>query len=243
MDKSVKLRLRIDYKAMKYFNVYNLKYKKKFFLYYIALIVICVGAGVATIITKNYFLSVLFGIFAIYLIYQLLNVEKIIDRQISSYFHVNRPIEQNIEINDENIIITSVNNPERVITYEWVHITSIHEIPQYYFLFLNKQPILLSKDEQDIIEGSQEELAKIIHEKAAAKPYKVVNKEIIHGDVTFDYPDYDAMMNNQDFQDAEEVETEDPDFDKAEEIKVEVDNLEDVEEAGNPEPEENKEND
>src|SRR5690554_2054682 len=118
MEKSVKLKLRIDYKAMKYFNIYNLKYKRKFYLYYLILIAICIGGCVATIISKSYFLSVLFGLFGIYLIYQLLNVEKMIDRQITAYFQHHRPIEQEIMIDEENITISSPRNPEKELAYE-----------------------------------------------------------------------------------------------------------------------------
>lgn len=227
MERNVKLKLRIDYKAMKYYNVYNLKYKKKFIWVYIFLILVCIGASVAMAITKSYLIAVLFAAFAAYLGYQTINLEKMIDRQIVAYFQRNRPIEQNIEINDEFITISSIAHPDKTINYEWIHITEIHEIPQYYFLFIKKQPIIISKDPEDVLEGSQEMLAEIIKEKAAGKPYKVTNKEIAKNNVDFEYPNYDEFQEEH-IEEAEVVENE------AEEIKVEVDNPEDVEEAGNP---------
>lgn len=237
MEKNVTIKNIIDFKAMKYFNMYNLRYKKKFIWVYIVLIVICIGSGVATLIAQNYLLAVLFGIFAIYLVYQTLNMEKMIDRQITAYFQRSRPIEQVLEIDEEKIDISSPYNPEKVITYEWIHITQIHEIPEYFFLFAGKQPLIIAKDPNLVLEGSYDDLLEIINEKIESKPYKKVDKQIVKNEITFVHPNYDEMEAAQhvELESEETVEAEvDPDFDEAEEIEVEIDTDENVEEAGKP---------
>lgn len=193
MNKKVKTTLRIDYKAMKYYNMYNLIYRRHFNIFYVAITVLCFAGAALNFIgfipavnkKPDLLLGIIFIIFALYFIYQLLNLEKIIDRNISQYFHNRNVIEQEMEIDEENIIIRSKDDPTKVVSYEWIHVTQIHEINQFYFLYLGKQPLIISKDPNDIIEGTYEDLVEILNEKIKGKPYKKITKEIVKKPITF----------------------------------------------------------
>lgn len=112
----MKLRLQIDYKAMKYYNMYNLIYRKKFIWFYIILTVVCALGSVFSFLGNklpisksepNMMLGIIFLLFIVYLIYQTANLEKTIDRNITNYFYNRRPIEQDLVINEETITISS----------------------------------------------------------------------------------------------------------------------------------------
>lgn len=227
MNKSIKLRLRIDYKAMKYFNMYNFIYRKRFFVLYIILAVVCVLGSAASFIGNkvsflksepNMFLGVIFLLFALYLVYQSFSLEKMIDRNITNYFFNRRPVEQDLTITDESITISSPTDPEKFVTYDWIQITNIHEINQYYYLFIGKQPIIVDKSIDAVIEGNHQDLFDIINDQISRKPYKKVDKEIVKHPITFVHQE-----EAEDVMNAEEVEVvEDEKTETAEEIKVEV---------------------
>ena len=229
MKRTVKLRLRIDFKAMKYFNMYNLKYKKKFMWFYIGMIILCIGAGAVTIYQKQYILGIVFAVFALYLIYQTVKMESMIDRQIANYFYQRRPVEQVLEIDDEKIKISSPKDPEKSVEYDWLQVTAIHEIPQYFYLFLNKQPLIVDKDENMILEGNHQD---IIYEKTSGKPYKKIEKEIVKNPITFVHPEFDEEEEKAGDLEVHEIETvEDAVVNEetdVEEIPVEVEDKKEV---------------
>lgn len=233
MERKVKLKLRIDYKAMKYYNMYNLLYRKRFVWFYIFLALVCLagafisvaGAVIPGFKDPNYILGVIFTLFTAYLIYQTINLENIIDRNITNYFMSRKPVEQDLTITEESIIIASPTDPEKAVTYDWVNIGKIYEIKQYFYLFLGKQPIIVDKDPEAILEGSYEDLVSIIMEKAKVKPYKKTDKQVVKKPITFVHEDFPVDIVEE--NDVEKLE-------EAEEIKVEVDDAF-VEEAGNPE--------
>ena len=235
MEKSIKLRLRIDYKAMKYYNMYNLLYRKRFVLFYIILAVVCVLGSAASFIGNNVpflksepnlMLGVIFLLFTIYLVYQSVNLEKTIDRNIVNYFYNRNPIEQDLTITDETITISSPTDPEKSVIYDWIQVTNIHEINQYYYLYLGKQPIIVDKSAEAVLEGNHEDLFAIINEKASVKPFKRVDKEIVKTPITYVHQSF-----VEEVEEAEEVEVE-----EVEEIKVET--QDNIEEAGNTEEKE-----
>lgn len=218
MEKKIKMTLRIDYKAMKYYNMYNLIYRRRFNLFYIGLAVLCFAGAVLNFIgyipginkEPSPLYGVLFLIFVGYFVYQIANLEKIIDRNISQYFYNRNPIEQIMEISEENITITSKSDPTKVVVYEWIHVTNIHEINQYYYLFLGKQPLIISKDPADIIEGTEEILKEIIDEKIKLKPYKKVEKEVVKTPITYVHQIFEEEVKQAEpaevVEDAKEVE-------------------------------------
>lgn len=229
MERNVKLRLRIDFKAMKYFNIYNLKYKKKFMWFYIGMILICLGLGVTTIIQKQTILGVVFGVFAIYLIYQTVKMENMIDRQIANYFMNRRVDEKVIEITDEKIKIVSPSNPDQFIEYDWIQITAIHEIPEYFYLFINKQPLIVDKDPNMILEGNHQDLLDIIEDKIKGKPYKKIEKNIVRNPITYIHQEFEEEELNAEDADVSEIETVEAEI--VEEIPVEVEDTENKEEV------------
>lgn len=227
MERSVKLRLRIDFKAMKYFNMYNLKYRKKFIWFYIAMIIVCIGLGVLTVLQEQTILGIVFGLFAVYLIYQTIRMENMIDRQIANYFYNRRPIEQVIEITDERIIISSPTDPSRMSEYDWITITAIHEIPQYFYLFINKQPLIVDKDENMILEGNHQDLIDIIMEKVQGKPYKKIEKEIVRNPITYVHQEFSEEEHHAAEADVTDVQT----VEDVQEIPVEVEDENNKEEV------------
>lgn len=192
--KKIKMTLRIDYKAMKFYNMYNLIYRKHFLWFYVALAFLClVGAliNVAPLVITswtrepNVLLAAIFLLFTGYLIYQITNLEKIVDRNISQYFYNRNPIEQYMTITEESITIASPSDPAKQVTYDWISVTKIHEIREYYYLYLGKQPIIIAKDPNVILEGEYDDLIAIVQEKIKGKPYKKVDKIIVRRPITF----------------------------------------------------------
>jgi hypothetical protein len=233
MERNVKLKIRIDYKAMKYYNMYNLIYRKKFVWFYIGLALVCLAASLSSIfINKNTVLAVVFGLFALYLIYQTFNLEKLIDRNITGYFYNRRPIEQDLSVNDESLTVTNPKDPSKFVTYDWLQVTMVHEIPQYFYLFMGKQPLIIEKNPESIIEGTYQDLLDIIMEKASGKPYKKVEKNVVKKPITFVHPEFDE----EEVQEADL--TSGNAHEEAEEIRVEVQEAQNVEEAGNSKEEE-----
>lgn len=239
MERKVKMKLRIDFKAMKYYNMYNLLYRKYFGWVYIVLALVCLagafisvaGSFIPGIKEPNYLLGVIFVLFFVYLIYYVLNLEKVIDRNIANYFMTRQPIEQDMTITDETITISSPIDPTKSVSYDWVNISKIHEIPQYYYLYLGKQPIIVDKDPEMILEGNYDDLMEIIKEKISVKPYRLIDKQIVKKPITFVH---EPMNPDQQMFDEAEVVKDESNNEQVEEIKVEVKDAS-VEEAGNPE--------
>lgn len=184
---NIKIKTKYDYKTMKYLNLYLMKYKRKTVLLYIVLIVMALGAGTYLFLSSlgsetgpNYLWPVLFGVIALYTVYQLLSIEKSLDKHLKNYFQTKPLLEVTIELNEENVIETISTRPNEAQKYDWAFVQAIDEIPGYYFLFMNNNtPIVLDKSEDALLEGSFEDLAALIKEKCETKPYKFVNKEIV----------------------------------------------------------------
>ena len=147
---------------------------------------------VYSIIVKTYVVVALMGVFALYLVYQMLSIEKTIDRQLTSHFMRRRPQVQEYTFTDEGITVNPADGGDP-INYEWVYVTHIYQIPQFYYLYLGKQPIIVDRNEDMIIEGTKEDLEGIIATQATKKPFKSLDKNILKEPVEFNYPDYDAM--------------------------------------------------
>lgn len=239
MEKNVKVRLKLDYKAMKYYNMYNLLYRKHFVWVYVILIVVCVIGAIFSFLgdklgfiksEPNVTIAVIFALFAAYLVYQVLTLEKTIDRNITNYFYNHNPYEQDIVINDETITFCSVKDPSQTVVHDWLEISQIHEIKQYYYLFIGKRPIIIDRSPEAIIEGSMEDLDAIIQEKIAGKPYKKVTKEVVKKPITFVH-----QVFEEDQEQATEIDLEVKDAqptEEATEIEVEVKDVDNKEEAG-----------
>lgn len=191
-ERKVVVKLNVDYRTLKYYNVYVLKHVRKFYWLYAIFLLLLIGGGVYSIIVKTYIVAALMGVFALYLLYQMLTIEKTIDRQLTAHFMRRRPQVQEYTFTDEGITVTP-NDGGEPINYEWVYVTHIYEIPQFYYLYLGKQPIIVDRNEEMIVEGTKEDLEGIIAAQATKKPYKKLEKNILKEPVEFNYPDYDAM--------------------------------------------------
>ena len=190
--RKVRVKLNVDYRTLKYYNVYVLKYVRKFYWLYAIFLLLLVGGMVYSIIVKTYVVVALMGVFALYLVYQMLSIEKTIDRQLTAHFMRRRPQVQEYIFTDEGITVAPADGGDP-INYEWVYVTHIYQIPQFYYLYLGKQPIIVDRNEDMIIEGTKEDLEGIIASQATKKPFKSLDKNILKEPVEFNYPDYDAM--------------------------------------------------
>lgn len=195
MEKQVTVKNIVNFRAMKYFYMYNLK-SKRFVLIYIIFASLCIAlAGVAFAIplirgeAVDWFLPAALAAFSIYLLYTILTIEKKIDANIANHFQSRRPSEQLVTITEEAITVAYASDPNQSVTFDWVQVTRIHEIAQYYYLFAGKQLILIDRDVNALVEGDRETLDAIIKEKIAVKPYKKFEKELVTKPITFVHPD------------------------------------------------------
>lgn len=205
---NIKIRTKFDYRTMKYCNMYLLTYKRKSFILYIFLILLSIGASVYFGFfsgEENLLMAGLFLLVAAYVTYQALSVEKALDKHLQNFFY-NRPVvEQIIEIDEEKITITASSRPNEPQTYDWSFVNEIHEIPQYYMLFVGKNtPIIIDRSAEALVEGSFEALAAMIKEKAETKPYKVITKNIIKKPITYVHQYIEPAHNIEDVEVNEE---------------------------------------
>lgn len=212
----VKLSVKYDYKTLKYYNVFSIVYQKHFNILYIALAALCLGYAVFQVfytiiptiqaaqengeaISWTVFLiPVLFLIFAAYAIYSFFSYEKGIDRNLTLHFNnTNKITTIETKINHKGIYIVSSNYEGESFKYEWPYITKICEIPQYYYFYVGKQPIIVPKDENCVLEGDLATLRAIVDEQAKIKPYKKVDKDIVKKPITYVHPsELDEMQKN-----------------------------------------------
>lgn len=200
----VKLNVRYDYKTLKYYNVYSIVYQKHFNILYIVLAIMCLGYAAFQVFYSiipvikeanekgeavswtTFLIPALFLIFAIYSIYSYFNYEKGIDRNLTLHFNsTNKVTEIETKINKKGIFIISSNYANETFKYEWPYVTKICEIPQYYYFFVGKQPIIVPKDENCVLEGDLSTLREIVDEQIKIKPYKKVDKNIVKREITY----------------------------------------------------------
>ena len=182
---NIKVKTRFDFKAFKTANLYILNVKKKTYLVSIILAVICLVAGVYSLfISKednNTFLGVAFLVLAALPIYSLLTISKKIDKSIIGFFSKNPSYNQYLEFTDEAVTLVAAHNGnlEKAV-YDWAYVQEINVLKDYYLLFLNGNiPLVVSRNEDDVFEGTQQDLAELLKEKGILKPYRVYEKEII----------------------------------------------------------------
>lgn len=198
--KEVTTSIRYDYRTMKYFNMYNAAIKRKLPIWYIVMAIISgvfaiytvvdevialsknpeEGLGVSTII-----IATIFVFFTVYLFLQALRFENFVDKTISNHFLNHKVAEQHIKIREDKITLIPVNKPDESFSYDWVQITSIEEINEFFFLYIGKSPLIIDKDPSKMIEGTYEEMLQIFDEKIAVKPYKKYEKQVVKKPITY----------------------------------------------------------
>ena len=205
----VKTKTRYDYKTMKYFNMYNMMYRKHFRIVYIIMGLLSFGfAGYTgyvaftqeTLEPMRIVLTAIFALFGVYFIYQSICFEKVIDKNITMHFFKNpKVVELSVTVTEREVIlqIDSKDKKGEPFPYDWAYVTDIVEIPQYFFLYVQKQPIIIEKDPNKVVEGDYETLVNIIMEKANAKPFKRIDKELVSKPITY--------VHQEDLDDEEEA--------------------------------------
>lgn len=214
--KTIKVKLEYDFKTMKQYNYYNLFIRRKTIWAYIVPLIIGLGLGTYFAIMGNYLFAIVMGVFALYLLYQIFNMEKVIDNQITKFFLRNpRVVKKEIVITDEEIAVHNPNSDKPLFSYPWEQISEIHDTLEFIFLLAFKNaPIIINKSEEFFLEGTLEELQVIIFEKAQFKPYRVYTKPIGKRPVTFAHQEFDDVVEEDelienDVLNAEVVENED----------------------------------
>ena len=226
----VNIRTQYDYRTMKYFNMYNMIYRKRFQIVYIIMGLISFGVGgyslynaisADSIQIMNFVLPAIFVLFGVYFIYQAIFFEKVIDKNITMHFYKNpKVVNISVTVTEREVTLQIIgNNKSEPFKYDWAYITEIVEIPQFFFLYVQKQPIIIEKDPNKITEGDYDTLVSIIMEKAQAKPYKKIDKELVTKPITY------VHANQEDLEDAEEI--------SVDEVKDEVNEVENTNDEAN----------
>ena len=173
-----------------------------------------------TIQIINFVLPAIFVLFGVYFIYQAICFEKVIDKNISMHFYKNpKVVNISVTVTEREVTLQIVGNDKsEPFKYDWAYITEIVEIPQFFFLYVQKQPIIVEKDPNKITEGDYDTLVSIIMEKTATKPYKKIDKELVTKPITYVHADQNS------FDDAEEAEVNETEEDV--EVKDEVNEVE-----------------
>lgn len=204
-----------DYRTMKYLNVYILKYKKKSFLVYLIFSLVTLGVAVYSFVNSllndekvEFVFPILFVLFAAYMLYQGLSIEKSLDKQLVNFFRGKEITIQEIEIGEENLYVARGTKYEmgEAVKIDWVNINEIHELPGYYYLFMGNNPIVIDKNPDTYLVGTAEEMDSLIQEKAQSRKYVKIDKEIIKGEITYVHEEV-SVVSHEEAKDAEFVES------------------------------------
>lgn len=203
VGKEVTTSIRYDYRTMKYFNMYNTVVRRKLPIWYIVMGVLAFGFAVYTMVsgylehqkepeislTSSIIFTAIFVFFAAYLFMQAFKFERLIDRTISAHFANHKVAEQHIRIREDKITLIPLNKPEESFSYDWIQITSIEEINEFFFLYIGKSPLIIDKNPENMVEGTYEQMLEIFDEKIAVKPYKKCTKNIVKTPITYVHQD------------------------------------------------------
>ena len=179
--------------------MYNMMYKRHFRLVYFIMGLISLaltGYELFVILTAEEFnasqfiIPAIFVLFGLYFIYQGIFFEKTVDKNISVHFYRQpKLVHINVTVTEKYLALKIADNDSEPFKYDWAYVNEIVEIPQYFFLYVQKQPIIIEKDPNKMIEGDYEEMIRMIHDQTATKPYKVVEKELVKKPITYVHPE------------------------------------------------------
>lgn len=203
-----------DYHTMKSFNMYNMTYRKHFRIVYIIMGLLAFGFAGFTcyraltaeeLSIMSLVLVGIFVLFGVYFIYQSISFEKTIDKNIQMHFYRNpKVVKLNIKVTEKEVTLQVIGNKEgEPYPYDWAYVTEIVEVNDYFFLYVQKQPIIICKDPNKVVEGDYDTLVSIIMEKTSTKPYKKIEKPLFTKPITYVHQDVEDLEN------ADEVEAED----------------------------------
>ncbi len=203
VGKEVTTSIRYDYRTMKFYNMYNAAVRRKIPLIYFIFGLLTIAGAIYMLIssyfevqkdpeasmTSTYFIVVIFAFFCFYFIKQSVTFEKFVDKQITNHFNVHKVAKQNIRIREDKITLIPVNKPEESFSYDWVQVTSIEEIDEFFFLYIGKSPLIIDKNPEMMVEGTYEQMLEIFAEKIEVKPYKRYDKKVVKTPITYVHQD------------------------------------------------------
>lgn len=260
--KEVTTSIKYDFRTMKYFNMYNTVIRRKLPVWYIVMAVLSFAFATYTVVsgiiqhnaepekvsmTSSIIFGLIFSFFTVYLVRQAVKFEDLIDKTIVNHFQTHKVAEQHIRIREDKITLIPLNKPDEPFSYDWLQVTSIEEIDQFFYLYIGKAPIIISKDPNNMVEGTYEEMMEIIDEKIKTKPYKVCKKKFVKKPITYVHKEDLEAQEEALHAEAENVETVNPEEVKdTNEVKeaevIEQENNEEAETVEAKVVEENKEN-
>lgn len=218
----------LDFRTLKYCNLFIMKYKRKAHLWFIISAVISIGVVVYDLVRPetNYMFAILGGVFVLYTIYQFFTMEKKLDSQLMKFFHNKRVTDQVVDIDEEKITVTRSFDKANPLEYDWSFITEILEMPQYYMLMAGKgSPVIIDRSFDALLDGTKENLDAIVKEKAKGKPYKAVDKDIVKIPITYVHQEFPEVVSEEIFEANEKENTEEA---QIEELEVEDIQIEDI---------------
>lgn len=131
-------------------------------------------------------IPIIFILFGAYFIYNGTCFEKIIDKQITMHFaRQPKVVKMNVEVTLENVSIIIPSRESEPFKYPWAYVTEIVEIPDYFFLFVQKQPIIIEKDPNLVISGDYDVLLDMIEKQKEFKSFKKLDKAVLKKPVTY----------------------------------------------------------
>jgi len=213
MEKT-KILTKLDFKTLKYCNLFLMKYQKKTKIWFGVTAALALAVAIYDIIELKQYIFTAFGVFfVLYSAYQMKTIEKKLDSQLSRFFTGRPVITQTVEVDNEKVTVVRSIDPENPTVYDWSFVNEICEMPQYYMLMIGKgSPVIIDRDEEAILEGSKHDLDAIIAEKSTLKPYKSTTEDIVKTPITFvhqDIPTEDVVDVESVVEDVEVEEVED----------------------------------
>lgn len=184
---SVKVITKFDFRTLKYCNLYLLKYKRKSYIISYIFAGITFALSIYTFISNQPIFGIAFIALGLLMIVQAFTLEKKLDQNLTRFFFNKSVNQQEIEINDEKIIITKSLDKDNPVEYDWAYITEIHQIPQFYMLFIgkNQAPLIIDRSDEALVSGTKEQLDQLIKDKTVMKPFKVIDKDIVKIPITY----------------------------------------------------------
>ena len=136
--------------------------------------------------------------------------EKDLDKSIAMHFaRQPKVISMNVEVTEESISLILPGRENEPFKYPWAYVTEIVEIPEYFFLYVQKQPIIIEKDPNSVVSGEYEKMLEIIAKESETKPYKKVDKQIVKNPITYVHQDFEGYSEVE--SEVEDVNTEETD--------------------------------
>ncbi|MGD9887616.1 MAG: hypothetical protein AB7T03_06655 [Bacilli bacterium] len=204
---------KLDFRTLKYCNLFLIKYRRKAYIWFIITAVLSLGIAVydfLVIKSQYYMFAILSILFVFYSLYQMLTVEKKLDTSLIRFFQNRAVSTQIVEIDEEKITVTRSLDPNNPTTYEWAYISEIDEMPQFYMLMVGKNaPIIIDRSLENVMDGTLETLDAIIKDKIPSKPYKVVMKDIVKIPITYVHQEPVAEVVEEPKEEPTEVKADD----------------------------------